>query len=272
MSIISNSYVSWSQKIDFIGTEKVLFKKGDILLNGKKITIDSTISGTAYNINKRSIETGVRAQIEKSSTGEAKLILVSISRTVSITDPSKILLTLYSNNKIGRGSDKLLQIIGNSASNRNVTVRYSTQSINTTEVKHLNLSETTSVKTQTKNNFIKNIELAEIIPELQQQQIMGEAPAIENDLYHLPMVEEAPVLREVEPAMDPIHIPTTITPREINSTNTYDFGSELDIGDIFPSFSFSSLAWGAAKYAYETGKHYTSEAYKYATKEINQFI
>lgn len=86
------------------------------------------------------------------------------------------------------------------------------------------------------------------------------------------MVEEAPVLREAEPAMDPIHIPTIITPREINSTNPYDFGSESDIGDIFPSFNFSSLAWGAAKYAYETGKHYTSEAYKYATKEINQFI
>lgn len=256
MSIISNSYVSGSQKIDFIGTEKVLFKKGDILLNGKKITIDSTISGTAYNINKRSIETGVRATIEKSYTGEAKLILVSIGRTVSITDPSKILLTLYSNNKIGRGSDKLLQIIGNSASNRNVTVRYSTQSINTTEIRHLNLSEITPVKTQTKNNFIKNIALAENIPELQQQL----------------MVEEAPVLREAEPAMDPIHIPTIITPREINSTNPYDFGSESDIGDIFPSFNFSSLAWGAAKYAYESGKHYTSEAYKYATKEINQFI
>jgi hypothetical protein len=158
MSVITSSYISQAQKIDFIGADRAVFKKGDIFLNGKRIHIDTTLNQTVRNINKRTIETGVKASIEKGSTGVAKLVLTSRGSTLTINDPNKILLPFSKNNQVGRGSDKFIQVIGDSAANRNVAIRYISQNVNTTEINNLKLTpQEAVVKKQVRHSAAQNV-------------------------------------------------------------------------------------------------------------------
>ena len=125
-----------------IGSSKSLFKAGYIFINNKKIKLASTLARTAANINKKSNATGVKAKIVRDNKGNERLVLTSSKRTVSIKDPNKLLANLVKNSKIGKGSDKLVQIVGKGSIGNNVRVKYSQKAPEAKAADTLKLAET----------------------------------------------------------------------------------------------------------------------------------
>lgn len=121
---------------------RVLVKTGYIFINNKKIKLASTLARTAANINKKSNATGVKAKIVRDNKGNERLVLTSSKRTVSIKDPNKLLANLVKNSKIGKGSDKLVQIVGKGSIGNNVRVKYSQKAPEAKAADTLKLAET----------------------------------------------------------------------------------------------------------------------------------
>jgi hypothetical protein len=217
MPIVSNS--SGIEKIDFIGVERAPFKKGDLFLNGKRIT---------------------------SSKGEAKLVLVSNNKTLNITDPSKLLLSLYEHGKIGRGGDKFIQIVGKDSDNRSVDVRYSTKAINTNKLASLNLVTPTTIITKIRDNIVfNNAQIVQpqpiVLPDVQPEPIV--LPDVQPEPIVLPDVQPEPiVLPDVQP--EPIVLP------DVQPQPAYGWGSL--------AWDAGRMVWGVTRYAANIGVQVTS--------------
>ncbi len=171
-----------------IGSSKSPFKTGYILINNKKIKLASTLARTAANINKKSIATGVTAKIVRDNKGNERLVLTSSKRTVSIKDPNKLLANLVKSNKIGKGSDKLIQIVGKGSIGNNVRVKYSQKAPDANAADTLKLTETSKKLAKRlfpevaneNNNEVVNAD--EVINEAEAD---ADEPAELNDLQNL---------------------------------------------------------------------------------------
>lgn len=127
ISYTQNSYSSRTTKQPssrHITHLKSIFNQGHILLNGVKIRISKSIENTARNINKLTSKTGIRAKIVSDNKGNKRLQLVSSKMTVNIIDPKGILKELFARGKIGKGTKKIIQIIGNSFIGNRVNLNY----------------------------------------------------------------------------------------------------------------------------------------------------
>jgi hypothetical protein len=128
MTIIIPNYSSTTyQRRVLPEMSKGLFKLGQIVVNGNKIRIGSSLEGIANGINKTTEITKVSAKIK--ATDILELVIVSLKNKIDIYDPERLLLDLFNQN--------LIQIIGKD--NSLVEINYSTGKIKPSSKQYLNL-------------------------------------------------------------------------------------------------------------------------------------
>jgi hypothetical protein len=99
--LIASSRVKGGQRV----------KSSDILLNGQKIRIGGSFHDIARKLNRFKTKTGVIAEIHVNK-GKERLVLKTNKNKISIVDSKGILANYFSQNKIGKGTDKLIEIVG----------------------------------------------------------------------------------------------------------------------------------------------------------------
>ena len=134
-----------------------IFKEGYILLNTIKIHVSSTLKETANNINKKTYLTRIKAKIVENVKGKEKIVLTSCSKIVTISDTNKIFATLFNNNHIGKGKDKLIQITGAGNIKDNITIKYSNKKINALSFQYLKLSGALVIQLAKQNNIAQTV-------------------------------------------------------------------------------------------------------------------
>lgn len=100
-ALVSSSRVKGGQRV----------KSSDILLNGQKIKIGGSFHDIARKLNRFKAKTGVVAEIHVNK-GKERLVLKTNKNKVAIVDKNGILANYFSQNKIGKGADKLIEIVG----------------------------------------------------------------------------------------------------------------------------------------------------------------
>ena len=87
-------------------TDKLKLRNADIWINGSKIKFSQYIGQTIRNINRFSLKTNVKAELE-----DGRLVLKTNKRTLKVNDPSKVLEHLVSAKKIGNSTNHYIQLI-----------------------------------------------------------------------------------------------------------------------------------------------------------------
>lgn len=120
---ISNYSLSLTTKTTtntFVSNKKI-FADGEIMLNGKRVSIGGSLESAARKINQISKFTGIKAEI-KTKDNKARLVLVTLGNNVNINDPKKLLLNLYKSGKINNTDNSFIQI--KNKNSRTVKINY----------------------------------------------------------------------------------------------------------------------------------------------------